>query len=520
MNKPLEHGHAEYGISIHDLDGTVSAYRNGKLIAQSDQARVMFETRLGPAVYFPMEDLKVPTVPASDLQTFCPFKGTASYLDLIVDGETLTKAAWVYAAPLPESLAIQGCVAFKPDAGLVIDAGDNDLSPPPPANVSGPVIDWLLRDAAGCTAPEDLTGALGRALNRHGISVSRIGIMIWSLHPQIAGRSFVWHRDTDEVTSFAPSYELYDHPSYVNSPLRHVSNGLGGVRQRLDMDQPYNSFPILEDLREQGATDYVAMPMIFSDGKNNVLSLTSDHKDGFSTAGLGLIFECSAILSRYFEVFTLRDNAKSLLETYVGKRSGTRVLGGEIRRGDGDEIDAAILFCDLRGSTGLEERLGRTEYLNLLNDFFEIATDIIEDHGGEVLKFIGDAVLAVFPAGDSADMARANAAQAAQDIVARLQTDITQEMGVTCECSIGIAFGPVTYGNVGSRTRLDFTVIGRAANVAARLSDYAKPNGHCIVVSNDAMPDTHSGATALGAIALRNVSQPVECYSIEAEAAA
>ena len=515
MNKPLRHGNADYGITIHDLQGTVSAWLGDTLIAQSEKARVMFETRLGPAVYFPVEDLQIPYAAAEDLQTFCPFKGTASYLDLTVDGQTLEKSAWIYEAPLPESLAIQGCVAFMPDASIVIDAGDNDLSPPPPASVSGPIVDWLLRDAASCASPEDLTGALGRALNRHGISVSRISIMIWSLHPQIAGRSFVWHRDTDEVTSYAPSYELYDHPSYVNSPLRHVSNGLGGVRQRLDTDQPYNSFPILEDLREQGATDYVAMPMIFSDGKHNVLSLTSDHEDGFSTAGLGLIFECSAILSRYFEVFTLRENAKSLLETYVGKRSGTRVLGGEIRRGDGDEIDAAILFCDLRGSTELEERLGRAEYLNLLNDFFEIATDITEEHGGEVLKFIGDAVLAIFPAGESPSLARAHATQAAQEIVARLQTDVAQEKDVPCECSIGIAYGPVTYGNVGSRTRLDFTVIGRAANVAARLSDYAKPNGHCIVVSGDAMPEGQTEMMPLGAVSLRNVSRPVDCYAIK-----
>ena len=364
--------------------------------------------------------------------------------------------------------------------------------------------------------PEEFTQILAEKLREQGVYLSRMAVMVWSLHPMIAGKNFVWKKDSGEVNTFAPTYEIHDHPAYQNSPLRHVSNGMGGVRHRIGGDHPTDAFPILEDLRKEGATDYVAMPLRFSDGRINVMTLTSDHPTGFSTANLGLIFECSAVISRYYEVFMQRENAQSLLETYVGKRSGARVLGGEIHRGDGDDIDAAIMFCDLRGSTRLEEELGRAAYIKLLNQFFETTSTIIHDHGGEVLKFIGDAVLAVFPAGDAPVEARKQALNSAQAIVARLKEIAKEDGGHHCECAIGIAYGGVTYGNVGSQERLDFTVIGQAANIAARLGDYGKSLGHPIVVSGDIVNNVVK-SKHLGAVSLHNVSQPVESHAILTE---
>jgi adenylate cyclase len=243
--------------------------------------------------------------------------------------------------------------------------------------------------------------------------------------------------------------------------------------------------------------------------------MTCDHPNGFTTANLGLVFECVQVIGRFYEVFTQRENARSLLETYVGKRTGARVLGGEFRRGDGDDIDAAIMFCDLRESTLLEERLGRTKYIDLLNEFFEVTSDIVHENGGEVLKFIGDAVLAVFPGDEVA--ASANALKSSKEIANRLGGTGPDPCGHPCDCSIGIDFGQVTYGNVGSRERLDFTVIGRAANVAARLGDYGKSIGHRIVVSRKvAGPDAHNASDMidLGPVTLHNVSCPVDSFAV------
>lgn len=473
----------------------------------------MYETRLSPAIYFPLADVRADLSAPTDLQTFCPFKGTATYFDMLDGNERIANAVWSYRNALPESRQIAGHVGFMSNSGIDLDLGDNVLRNGPVANISGPMVDWLLRQAWSCKTPEELIEALALKLLENDVAITRISIMIWSLHPLIVGKNFIWAKDTGAVSTYAPSYEIYDHPSFINSPLLHVSKGLGGVRQKLDADYTDTVFPIMDDLRAKGATDYVAMPLPFSDGRTNVLTLTSDHPDGFTTANLGLVFECAAVISRYFEVFTQKENARSLLETYVGKRSGERVLGGEIRRGDGDEIDAAIMFCDLRDSTLLEETLGRDEYITLLNQFFETVSTIVHDNGGEVLKFIGDAVLAVFPAGQNPELAREQALQSACQIVAHLDSLPPEANGRKCDCAIGIAYGRVTYGNVGSRERLDFTVIGHAANVAARLGDYAKTVDERIVVATDCV-DPRPGLRDLGPLQLHNVSRPVSGYAV------
>jgi adenylate cyclase len=507
-----------YRIETEPLTGRVTANRNGVVLASSERAVVMYETRLPPAIYFPREDVVAPLSDVTGLQSFCPFKGTANYRNIELPDGALENAVWSYDSTLPESREIQGYCGFMPGVVTDMDLGGNILQRDVSGNISGPLIDWLLREAAFLKTPEAFTEALALKLRGHGIHLSRLSVMLWSLHPMIAGKNYIWELDATEVSVFAPSYEIHDHPAFVNSPLRHVSSGLGGIRQKLDAVCPETSFPIMQDLRAKGATDYVAMPMPFSDGRTNVLTLTSNHPDGFSTENLGLVFECAPVISRFYEVFMQKENAQSLLETYVGKRTGARVLGGKIRRGDGDEIDAAIMFCDLHESTRLAETLGRQEYLALLNAFFERTSTIVQEQGGEVLKFIGDAVLAIFPSGGDAESACAQAMQTARLIVAH-PAEADAEAGVRYECSIGIAFGRVTYGNVGSRERLDFTVIGQAANLAARLSEYAKRTRHRIVLTGE-VAGAQGDMEELGPLQLHNVSEPVIGFAMRTGTAA
>lgn len=500
-----------YGIEVQSLSGQVTIYRDDVILARSTQAKVMYETRLNPTIYFPVDDVVVDLGDVTELQTFCPFKGTARYHSLQFADESLENAAWCYSNTLPESREVEGHVAFMPSTYTHVDLGENELTSKAQTSISGPLIDWLLREASTLPSTDDLTRAFAEKLVEHGIPISRLGVLIWSLHPLIVARNVIWNRDEEELTTYAPTYEIHDHPAYINSPLRHVSNGYGGVRQRLDTTHFKASFPIMEDLRKQGATDYVAMPLPFSDGRTNVLTLTSDHPDGFSTADLGTVFECVFVISRFFEVFTQRANAQTLLETYVGKRTGARVLGGDIRRGDGDEIDAAIMFCDLRNSTALEEQMNRRDYIALLNSFFDTVSDIVHENGGEVLKFVGDAVLAVFPEDHDAHKASNNALRSARAILDKLDALNDEESSHQYDAAIGLDYGRVTYGNVGSKERLDFTVIGQAANIAARLSDYGKLVGQRIVMS-DTIGNCCSELTPLGEVELHNVSRPVLCY--------
>ncbi|MEP1933080.1 MAG: DUF427 domain-containing protein [Roseibium sp.] len=502
----------DYQILVEPLNGAVEAWRGNQLLARSTKAKVMYETRLPPIVYFPEEDIVAGLVPTTDHNTFCPFKGTASYCHVETASETLNHAVWSYPNALPEGQAVNGHFAFMPGVATRINHGDDPIEPLPSGNITGPMVDWLLREAWAAKSPEELIGALGDKLVEEGIAVFRISILIWSLHPMIAGRNVIWTRGGKRVESFAPSHETLESEAFRFSPLQHVADGLGGIRQKLDTNPEEFTFAIMDDLKSQGVTDYVAMPLPFSDGRINVMTLASDHPKGFTTANLGLVFECSALISRLFEVFALTSNATSLLETYLGKRTGARVLGGKIRRGDGDIIDAAILFCDLRHSTRLETELSRAHYVEELNRFFELTTDIINAHDGEVLKFIGDAVLAIFPASGGHQPACRQAVESAQEIVRTLSD--TSEGQTPLDCAIGIAFGDVTYGNVGSKERLDFTVIGSAANIAARLGDHGKRAGHAIVASRDVAEECECSIKALGQLTLHNVKEEVEAFAV------
>jgi adenylate cyclase len=512
MNVHVSSTDPRYQIAVQDLEGRVTLYRDDVILASSTNAKVMYETRLPKVIYVPPEDFLIDLTEMSNLKTFCPFKGTARYRGLKLPEGTLENAVWFYDKTLPESRAVEGLIGLSSQVYTHLDVGANEFASAHDPNMGGPLVDWLFRDAPSLASPEEFTRAFAERLLAQNIPVSRLAVMIWSLHPQIAANNIIWERGKEELNTFAPTYEIHDHPSYLNSPLRHVSNGLGGVRQRLDDPHADASFPIIEDLRALGATDYVAMPLPFSDGRRNVLTLTSDHPDGFSTEDLGTIFEAIFVVSRFYEVFTQRMNAQSLLETYVGKRSGARVLGGEIRRGDGDEIDAAIMFCDLRGSTRLEEELGRRAYIALLNRFFETVSNVVHDHGGEVLKFIGDAVLAVFPDNHDSIKASAQSVDAAKEIIRQIDLWRADVPDVDIDVVLGLDFGRVTYGNVGSSERLDFTVIGQAANISARLADHAKTTPHRILVS-DAVAKCCEGLVDMGEVSLHNVSRPVTCFA-------
>lgn len=504
-----------YRLLVKPVDGHVVARSGNVVLAESDRTLVMHETRLAPTIYFPKEDVRVLAAEPSTKRTFCPFKGTATYWNLRLGDRTIADGAWSYERALEEARPVEGYVSFFSDVVDRYEGPDDLLERTDDGHVSGALVDWLMRQAWHAPDPIALTRALGNRFVEDGIAVSRLNISIWSLHPQHAGVSYIWNRSTDEVDTQRPSYDDLKTDLYRDSPIRHVSEGRGGIRQSLLTDEAEFSFPIMTELKAEGGTDYVAMPLPFSNGQIHVMTMTSDHRDGFTTANLGLVFECSTVISRFYEVLAQRANAVALLETYLGEGTGARVLGGEIRRGDGDDIDAAILFCDLRESTKWEERLDRGDYLALLNAFFEAVVHDVRTWKGEVLKFVGDGVLAVFPSENDDDAARTRALRAASDILSSVEALSLPGRDEPVDCSIGIDFGRVTYGNVGSIDRLDFTVIGRPAIVAARLSDLAKAEGQMVLTTADIAVATNGHLQSLGPRSLHNITQPVEIFGLE-----
>ncbi|MCG8510583.1 MAG: adenylate/guanylate cyclase domain-containing protein, partial [Rhodospirillales bacterium] len=215
-----------------------------------------------------------------------------------------------------------------------------------------------------------------------------------------------------------------------------------------------------------------------------------------------------------------------------GKHSGERVYNGSIKRGDGDDIHAIIWFCDLRGSTPLADSMSRADFLELLNDFFECMAGAVLEHGGEVLRFIGDAVLAIFPISSQTDRpdlcpehkaACKSALAAARDAMARigeLNALRSEEGRDPIGFGIGLHLGEVMYGNIGVPERLEFSVIGAAANEAARIEGMCKTLGQPLVISSELAKVLTENWVSLGHHSLRGVSEKQEVFTLADSATA
>src|SRR5204863_6252281 len=236
--------------------------------------------------------------------------------------------------------------------------------------------------------------------------------------------------------------------------------------------------PFLDEMREEGVTDYIALPLLFIDGSTHASSWTTKRPGGFSDGELATLRKIVTPLARIIEIVNLRRTASILLDTYVGNRAGERILGGQIRRGHTETMHAAIWLSDLRGFTALSDRLPAETVVDILNQYFDCQVAAIRSHGGEVLKYMGDGLLAVFPideyVGDEQQVCSRvlEAAQQSRASVAELRYPIGD---VIERFRFGVALhvGRILFGNIGGGNRLDFTCIGPAVNLAARLEKIA-----------------------------------------------
>jgi class 3 adenylate cyclase/uncharacterized protein (DUF427 family) len=470
---------------------------NGTRIVDSSHAIIVHETRMPPAYYFPADEVRADLLQKTDFRTHCPFKGNASYWNLKVGDQVAENAAWAYEEPYREAEKIRGYLSFYRNKVAALYEGDEEV-PFLVADVRGmhgnPLANWLLKEAWKASSSAELAEQFFNFLCGAGIPVARSTVIIPTLHPQIVATVLVWRDDTPGVKVISEPHDILQQPRFADSPFALIIRGAGGVRRRIEDPDCKLDFPVVRDLRKEGATDYVAMPFRFSDGQISVMSLTSFTKGGFSTAHLGQVYEVLPMLGRIFEVHALRRAATGLLEAYLGRSTGKRVLDGLVKLGDGEHIHAVIWFCDLRDSTPLSNSMGRSAYLRHLNRFFECMAGAVLESGGEVLRYIGDAVLAIFPIAKSAgDTQRAatDAAEACERAIgaAKLAEQRIKAMNdkhrdrPPLRFGIGLHLGTVTYGNIGIPQRLEFTVIGPAANEAARVESMTKELKKTILTS-------------------------------------
>lgn len=373
---------------------------------------------------------------------------------------------------------------------------------------------WLAENAA--LPLSELHDNYSRMLVADGLPIWRSVLGIETLHPEELGGQLVWLADEVEQTEMVYSHGTENTSTYLDSPLRVVDETEKPFRCRLT--GPPAKMQLLRELQQSGATDYLIVPFPFLDrARSASMSFATLAPDGFSDAELERLEIAAKLISPYAERHALRRIAIDLLDTYVGRHAGERIYQGKVHRGAVDRIDAAILMADLRGFTSLSNAVGLTHVIETLDAWFECVAAAIETHRGEILKFMGDGLLAIFPAeADSADACR-RAAAAALDAfrsVDKLNAERSARGGEAVEFVVGLHVGEVAYGNIGGRRRLDFTVLGPAVNYASRVQDLAKSLGRGILMSKSFSSLVAGPVVDLGKHSLRGIGDAERIFEL------
>ena len=393
---------------------------------------------------------------------------------------------------------------------------------------SGTLIDdiasWLMASTLGATSFEDIFSGCCERLFATGLPLARAHLSFRILHPLYGAMSHTWTRGAGlEVEGHGHFDNNQTAPeAWQSSPLRHlIVHRLPFLRRRLTGPDAVLDFPMLEELRDRGATDYFGYSILFGGGGTDGLvgSWASDRPSGFRDADLATLRRIQQRLGVACKMRIKGEIAENVVTTYLGRDAGLRVLDGQIRRGDGETLRAAFWYSDLRGSTQLAEMLDPTEFITVLNSYFEAAAGAVVAHGGEILGFIGDAVLAIFPiveGGATAADACARCARAQADAHARLAA-VNREREARgrepLRFGLGLHVGEAVFGNIGIPERLAFTVIGAPVNEVARLEGLTKELDEPVLATEAFARHLERPWRSLGRHELRGVEAPMDLFA-------
>ena len=393
------------------------------------------------------------------------------------------------------------------------------------------IADWLMTQALRETEVKELFEGCCDRLRAAGFPLWRALLSFPTLHPLYASIWLTWYRD-EEGVGISQSHLGYSSVSeaFRSSPFYHMTETrIPFLRRRLVGEEAILDFPILSEFREQGATDYLAILVPYGDKAyegpmiNGIMaSWTTDRPSGFSLQDIASLQRIEKRLAVACRVVINRQIARNVLSTYLGPDAGRRVLNGQIKRGDGETIHAVIWYSDMRNPTHLADTMAAADFLALLNRYFECTAGSILANGGEVLRFVGDAVPAIFPIRDGGATAREAceaAVSAARDSEQRVE-HVNAEQGVADQMlafGLGLHVGDVMYGNIGVPERLEFSVIGPAANEVARLESLTKVFGRTVLVSGALARNLPMPWESLGTHELSGVGDPFEVFALPAE---
>lgn len=345
---------------------------------------------------------------------------------------------------------------------------------------------WIVQHGGVALDSVSFLGGLCTRFVDSGVPLWRVSCGIPTLHPELFVRNIRWHRGRGAEEILRP-HGIERSDTFRDNPFAALLDGAGGFRRRLDAPEDALDYPLLRELKGEGGTDYVIMPLVFSTGQVNYISWTTDRAGGFETADLTLMYDLLPLIALRLEIEHAYNLGRTLLKVYLGEDSAEQVLAGTVKRAQGTVIRAAIWYCDLRGFTRMTEVLPQEKVIRILNDYFETMAEPVTRRGGEILKFMGDGMLAIFKFEDEDTvdaccraMEAALDAQVGLDVLNRTRREHDLE---PLRVGISLHLGDVVWGNIGARQRLDFTVIGRAVNEVARMDALCASLGYSLLTS-------------------------------------
>jgi len=396
------------------------------------------------------------------------------------------------------------------------------------ADAAADIVAWATTVGLDGAEQAELMAGYCERLVAAGVPLWRASIGADTLHPLIAAQGHRWLAGEGvREELFARARDPDGEKEWLESPwYRLVESGELEMRRRLALGEGTNEFPLLAELAAQGGTDYWARLVRFGDrasiGETRGLasSWATREPGGFGQRDLALIGATLPALALAFKATMAIDTARTLVTTYLGRDAAERILRGEIDRGQVKTVPAVLWFSDLTGFTRIADTLPRAQLLDLLNAYADCLVGIVHEHGGEVLKFMGDGILAVFRGTQGHACRRAlDAAAAARAAMARLNRDRSAIGLPVTGFTLALHEGEVLSGNVGSQDRLDFTVIGPAVNELSRIQAMSRSLDQPILISANfaaCCGGERERLVSVGRYALRGVGRPQELFTLDA----
>lgn len=397
--------------------------------------------------------------------------------------------------------------------------------------------DWLAHAGLRNMPLEEIVDGLGRRLNEAGLPVERMFVGMNTLHPMVRARSLIWDRAAPEITHFEFSHAGIDVPTVRESPFEPMLRE-GVNEQRRDLTDPamVRGVPVFEELHAAGMTEWLGrifpmgelVPQVgwtveaeHAERLALVCSLTTGRPGGYTEADMAVLKQVLPVFAVAVKAMTMRALGQGLLAAYLGDDPAARVFAGTVQRGEVQGVEAVLFYTDLRGFTAIADTTPGKELIALLDECFECMAAPVARHGGEVLKFMGDGLLAAFavrPAGRAEVCAAAlDAATEALALIEALNGRRRAAGQQTAGLDLSLHIGTVQYGNVGTAARLDFTVIGPAVNEASRIEKLCEPLGQSLLVSQafaEAATQSRERLVSLGRHKLRGVREETKLFGL------